>query len=1128
MFVSIAAALFVTLGGMTETWAGISQYELVVSGAQPDAPGPLGPRVLRQRHVSLNLSAPDQALADSSRTMQITFFDNASYLIDIQRTEATHSGGVAYAGRVRDLPFSPAVIVNNNGVVSVMLSTPDKRFSITGSSGIGFVAQEIVANDPDDHPTNAVDVTNPPYRTHQIQGLPAADPAPGNALMARDTGSSIDVMVIYTAAARSANGGTAQMNANVDAQITLTNTIYANSLVTQRLRLVYKGETSYTESTLSAGLNHATFTNDGFMDDVPVLRDLYKADLVSVWGNFSDACGVGWLMQNENTSFAANGYNTVTSPLCTGVGSYTFAHELGHNMGLNHDIQPDPGTTTTVTQAGTGTSALIAYSRGYVDTTNRFRTVMAYADACTNLSINCLRIPYFSNPAITYNNQSFYAPASPTAPTGVANNDSLTAAQQVANVAHEQRALDDTRETVANFKQPELVSLTGPGTLTFMTAAATTPEAGPSVTVEVHRHIGSTGAVSVQYTTVNGTATAGSDYSATSGTLNWANGDTTAKSIVVPIIQDGALEGDETFTITLSSPGGGASLGTLSSIPVRILDDEPDTFPVGNSIPAGYVTPGASSAAWQVDLTEGYLSPTSLYGSVLGTDTNQVSYMNSDLVYTGTFAAGNVTFAWKVSAFTTFGHFDFLVDGVTQVTGTPPNTSTSDTAWATASVPISAGNHTLTWRFRNRLNFSCANIGGIPLPNCKNRAWVDSITLPLPPVATTTSLGTSQNPSTVGQSVTFTATVSASSGTPTGTINFRDGGISIGGCSAVAMVSSSAQCTTSALPQGARSISAVYSGSGAHSTSTSSTLTQTVNVAAGGAKRTDLNGDGRGDLIYVQPATGAFVGMLMNGLTVQDGQFLIGGGTPWQIVTTGDLNGDGKADLIWRNTDGSHVAWFMNGLTQVSAGYLIGANTGFEVAHAGDLNGDGKADLIWYQPSTGAYVGWLMDGLTILSADYLIGGGSPWRITLVGDLNGDGKADLVFKNSADQSHVAWFMNGLTQVSAGYLIGGNSGFEAVNIGDMNGDGKADLIWRQTANNAYVGWIMDGLNILSADYLIGGNTGYSIVNMTDLNGDGKMDIIFRYTDGSHVAWFMNGLVQSSAGYLLGANTGFDVLK
>jgi trimeric autotransporter adhesin len=300
-------------------------------------------------------------------------------------------------------------------------------------------------------------------------------------------------------------------------------------------------------------------------------------------------------------------------------------------------------------------------------------------------------------------------------------------------------------------------------------------------------------------------------------------------------------------------------------------------------------------------------------------------------------------------------------------------------------------------------------------------------------------------------------------------------------------------------------------------------------VVSGVNARNDFNDDGKSDLLFRQIATNAYVGMLMEGLTVLDGQYLIGGGTPYRIVNTGDLDGDGKVDLIFKNVDdGSHVAWFMNGLVQRDAGYLITAHSGFEVAHVGDLNGDGKADLIWHQPSTGAYVGWLMDGLTILDAQYLIGGGSGYSIVQVADLNGDGKTDLIFRHT-DGSHVAWLMNGLVQASADYLIGANTGFDVVNAGDLNGDGKADLIWYQPSTGAYVGWLMNGLTILNADYLIGGGSPWHIVNLSDLNGDGKADLIFKNTaDGSYVAWFMNGLTQTSAGYILGANTGFEVLK
>ena len=89
------------------------------------------------------------------------------------------------------------------------------------------------------------------------------------------------------------------------------------------------------------------------------------------------------------------------------------------------------------------------------------------------------------------------------------------------------------------------------------------------ITVTVHRLFDSSGPISVHYATSDGTA-GSTDYTTTSGFLNWADGDPGDMSFTIPIMSDGLNEGNETFTLSLSAATGNAQLGTQSTAIVTI------------------------------------------------------------------------------------------------------------------------------------------------------------------------------------------------------------------------------------------------------------------------------------------------------------------------------------------------------------------------------------------------------------------------------------------------------------------------------------------------------------------------------------------------------------------------------
>ena len=112
--------------------------------------------------------------------------------------------------------------------------------------------------------------------------------------------------------------------------------------------------------------------------------------------------------------------------------------------------------------------------------------------------------------------------------------------------------------------------------------------------------------VSVDYATSNGTATAGSDYTATSGTLTFAPGELT-KFISIPITHDNLFENaNETFNLTLSNPTNSAVLVTPSTATITIFDNESKPFLFLSSSTTFFVSEGdtgTTNISFRLNLT---------------------------------------------------------------------------------------------------------------------------------------------------------------------------------------------------------------------------------------------------------------------------------------------------------------------------------------------------------------------------------------------------------------------------------------------------------------------------------------------------------------------------------------------
>lgn len=397
--------LFAVLGGSNASAA--AEALLTDAGdALPAKPAMEPDFVARSRFVRINTSFLfDQAgkprKAGALPEIALNLFPGVNFIGVVSKVEQT-SDTTTWIGTLKGAPQSYFYMVAVDGAFIAHIASVQGVFEVSSAGESLYKVVQIDHSQLGEDPPGEMNEPGPVLKKTSLGA---------NA----DSGSTIDVMVVYTAAARAAEGSVAAMKARVALAVTETNQAYLNAGITPRLRLVHTEEIAYTESgNIETDVNRLAATSDGYMDSVHALRNTYGADMVSlIVENGGGYCGIAKAIM----ATAATAFDVTARPGCM-TGYYSFGHEFGHLQGARHDTYVDPTNTP------------YAYGHGYTYPSGQWRTVMAYNNACAAVGVNCTRLQYFSNPTKSYSSK-------PMGVTGVSEN---------------YKVLNNTAYTVANFR----------------------------------------------------------------------------------------------------------------------------------------------------------------------------------------------------------------------------------------------------------------------------------------------------------------------------------------------------------------------------------------------------------------------------------------------------------------------------------------------------------------------------------------------------------------------------------------------------------------------------------------------------------------------------------------------------
>ena len=389
---------------------------------------------IRSRTVRLDARRLAEARQPGA-PLTLNLFEDATFETVVERVRPTRGAGYVMTARLPGTDWGEMMLAVNGGAVSGMVETSRGSYTIR-SAGFGRLtireidrsAAALCATPPEraaENPPSLPGAENPlllPATANLLQAAllpsPSVRPAPGSpgpgpasgtgpwrahAAGGVDDGSQIDMLVVYTPAARNELGGAAEIENHIDLAFVYANTALEDSGAVPRFHLAHAEAVNYD----AAGSGHGALDalrdpGDGRMDRIHALRNQYAADLVHLLvADVSDVCGVAYM----------DGEFSVASVNCP---PFVTARELGHNLGLSHDRYQHAEDSQRANFSGHnfGYANQRAFAAGAPES-SRWITIMAYDAQCTTEgSFSYARIRRFSNPDLTYGGDPTGVPVS--------------------------------------------------------------------------------------------------------------------------------------------------------------------------------------------------------------------------------------------------------------------------------------------------------------------------------------------------------------------------------------------------------------------------------------------------------------------------------------------------------------------------------------------------------------------------------------------------------------------------------------------------------------------------------------------------------------------------------------------